>query len=57
MGFILASDLARRRADHLMSVKWAARACEVNPESEDALLQYAMVIGEAKDLIGFRVTN
>ncbi|MGB8166356.1 MAG: tetratricopeptide repeat protein [Chthoniobacteraceae bacterium] len=49
MGFILASDLARRRGDATTAIKWAARAHDVNPDSEDVLLQYTGAIGEARD--------
>jgi tetratricopeptide (TPR) repeat protein len=49
MAFILASDLARRRGDSAMALKWAARAHDVNSDSEDVLLQYTAAIGEARD--------
>ena len=49
MAFIIASDLARRRADSPTALKWAARAYEINPNAEEVLLQYATVIGDARD--------
>ena len=49
MAFLLASDLAQRRGDARACLKWAARAHDVNPESEDVLLQYTAAIGEARD--------
>lgn len=49
MAFILASDLARRRGDAQTGMKWAERAYEVNPDSEEVLLQYTGAIGETRD--------
>ncbi len=49
MAFILASDLARRRGDARTCLKWAERAYETNPDSEEVLLQYTGAIGEARD--------
>lgn len=49
MAFIMASDLARRRADSRMALKWAQRACDVNPDSEEAVLNFVGIIGDARD--------
>jgi tetratricopeptide (TPR) repeat protein len=49
MAFILASNIARQRADALHAVKWAERAAEIAPESEDVLLHYTAALGDARD--------
>jgi tetratricopeptide (TPR) repeat protein len=49
MAYILASNIARQRADSLHSVKWAERAYQLAPESEDVLLHYTAALGEARD--------
>jgi len=49
MAFILASNVARQRADSLHAVKWAERAYQLAPESEDVLLHYTAALGEARD--------
>jgi tetratricopeptide (TPR) repeat protein len=49
MAYILASNVARQRADSLHSVKWAERAYQLAPESEDVLLHYTAALGEARD--------
>jgi len=48
MAFILASNIARQRGDAPTAVKWAERAYEVAPESEDVLLHYTAALGEAR---------
>jgi tetratricopeptide (TPR) repeat protein len=49
MAYILASNIARQRADSIHSVKWAERAYQLAPESEDVLLHYTAALGEARD--------
>ncbi len=49
MGFVLASDLARRRGDGRTAQKWVERAYAINPDSEEVLLHYTGVLGEARD--------
>ena len=50
MAFILASNIARQRADTCTgAVKWAERAYQLAPESEDVLLHYTAALGEARD--------
>ena len=49
MAFIIASDLARRRGEARTCLKWAERAYETNPDSEEVLLQYTTAIGDARD--------
>ena len=48
MAFILASNIARKRGDKTFAVKWAERAHEIAPESEDVLLHYTAALGEAR---------
>ena len=48
MAFILASNIARKRGDSPTAVKWAERAHEIAPESEDVLLHYTAALGEAR---------
>ncbi len=48
MAFILASNIARQRADAKSAVQWAERAFALAPESEDVLLHYTAALGEAK---------
>ncbi len=48
MAFILASNIARQRGDAPTAVKWAERAHDVAPESEDVLLHYTAALGEAR---------
>jgi len=48
MAFILASNIARQRGDAPSAVKWAERAYEVAPDSEDVLLHYTAALGEAR---------
>ena len=48
MAFILASNIARKRADSPTAVKWAERAHEIAPDSEDVLLHYTAALGEAR---------
>lgn len=48
MAFILASNIARVRGDAPCAVKWAERAHELAPESEDVLLHYTAALGEAR---------
>ena len=49
MAYVLASNIARQRADSLHSVKWAERAYQLAPDSEDVLLHYTAALGEARD--------
>ena len=49
MAYILASNIARQRADTARVVKLAERAYELAPESEDVLLHYTAALGEARD--------
>ena len=48
MAFILASNIARQRGDTPGAVKWAERAHDVAPDSEDVLLHYTAALGEAR---------
>jgi len=48
MAYILASNIARKRGDTAAAVKWAERAQEIAPESEDVLLHYTAALGEAR---------
>ncbi len=48
MAFILASNIARKRGDKASTVKWAERAHEIAPDSEDVLLHYTAALGEAR---------
>jgi len=50
MGFILASDLARRRGEARTALRWIERAYEINPDAEDVLLQYTGILGESRDV-------
>lgn len=50
MAFLLASQLTRERGDFGRAVRWAERARQINPESEDVLLHYTTVLGEAREL-------
>jgi tetratricopeptide (TPR) repeat protein len=52
MAFIMASILARRRGDTRAGVRWAERAVDLAPAQEEPLLQYAMALGEARDIAG-----
>ena len=49
MAYILASNVARQRADPKPAVKWAERAYALAPENEDVLLHYTAALGEARD--------
>jgi hypothetical protein len=49
MAYVLASNIARQRADSIHSVKWAERAYQLAPDSEDVLLHYTAALGEARD--------
>jgi len=49
MAYVLASNIARQRADSVHSVKWAERAYQLAPDSEDVLLHYTAALGEARD--------
>lgn len=48
MALILASNIARQRGDSPTAVKWAERAYELAPDSEDVLLHYTAALGEAR---------
>ena len=48
MAFILASNIARKRGDKAFAVKWAERAHDIAPDSEDVLLHYTAALGEAR---------
>jgi tetratricopeptide (TPR) repeat protein len=52
MAYIMASILARTRGDTRAGVQWAERAVDVAPTQEEPLLQYAMALGEARDIAG-----
>ena len=49
MAYILASNVARKRADVKPAVKWAEKAYELAPENEDVLLHFTAALGEARD--------
>jgi tetratricopeptide (TPR) repeat protein len=49
MAYILASNVARQRADAKPAVKWAERAYALAPEIEEVLLHYTAALGEARD--------
>ncbi|MEQ1851903.1 MAG: tetratricopeptide repeat protein [Chthoniobacteraceae bacterium] len=49
MPLLLSSGLARQRGDIPAAVGYAARAYERNPKSEEVLLQYCAMLGDAKD--------
>ena len=49
MPLLLASSIARQRGDISAAVAHAARAFELNPQSEDVLLQYCAMLGDAQD--------
>jgi tetratricopeptide (TPR) repeat protein len=48
MAYILASNIARKRGDAPTAVKWAEAAHTLAPESEDVLLHYTAVLGDAR---------
>ncbi|MDB6173432.1 MAG: repeat-containing protein [Chthoniobacteraceae bacterium] len=50
MAFVLASALCRERGDFPRAVRWAERAVEIEPESEEALLHLTAIIGDARDI-------
>lgn len=50
MAFILASALCRERGDFPRAVKRAERAVEMAPESEEALLHFTAMLGDAKEM-------
>jgi hypothetical protein len=52
MAYIMASILARRRGDTRAGVRWMERAVDIAPAQEEPLLQYAMALGEARDIAG-----
>jgi tetratricopeptide (TPR) repeat protein len=49
MGFILASNLARKRAHTILALKWAESAYTLAPDVEDVVLHYSATLGEARD--------
>ena len=49
MPLLIASAMARERGDFPTSVGYAARAYERKPKSEEVLLQYAAILGDAGD--------
>jgi len=49
MAYVLASNVARQRADTKRAVKWAEQAYALAPETEEVLLHYTATLGEAKD--------
>lgn len=49
MAFVLASNVARQRADVKPAVKWAERAYALAPEVEDVVLHYTAALGGARD--------
>lgn len=50
MPFILASALCRERGDFQRAVRWAERALELSSDSEEALLHFTAMLGEAKEI-------
>ena len=50
MGFVLASALCRERGDFQRAMRWAERAVEIDPTSEEALLHFSATIGDARDV-------
>ena len=49
MPLLIASSMARDRGDVATAVSYVARAHERNPKAEEVLLQYAAMLGDAKD--------
>ncbi len=52
MPLLLASSVARQRGDIAAAVKHAAKAFELKPDSEEVLLQYSAMLGDAQDAVG-----
>ena len=50
MALLIASSVARDRGDIPTAVKHAARAHDLAPDSEEVLLHYCAILGEAKDI-------
>jgi tetratricopeptide (TPR) repeat protein len=50
MALILASALCRERADFGRAMQLAERACQMAPDSEEALLHFSATIGDARDV-------
>ncbi len=49
MPLLIASSMARDRGDIATAVSYVARAHERNPKAEEVMLQYAAMLGDAKD--------
>lgn len=49
MAYLLASSLCRERGDTTGALRWAEKAVEINPESEEVLLHYAATLGDARE--------
>jgi tetratricopeptide (TPR) repeat protein len=49
MAYILAGNLARKRGDVKSALRWAEKAFNVAPETEDVVLHYTAALGEARD--------
>ncbi len=49
MPLLIASSMARDRGDVATAVSYVAKAHERNPKAEEVLLQYAAMLGDAKD--------
>jgi hypothetical protein len=49
MAYILASNLARKRGHVSPALRWAERAYNLAPETEDVVLHYTAALGEARD--------
>jgi tetratricopeptide (TPR) repeat protein len=49
MAYILAGTLARKRADVKLALKWAEKAYELAPDTEEVVLHYTAALGEARD--------
>jgi tetratricopeptide (TPR) repeat protein len=52
MAYVMASIVARTRGDTRAGVQWAERAIQIAPAQEEPLLQYAVALGEARDVAG-----
>ena len=50
MAFLLASNLTKERGDTQRAMRWAERAMEIQPDSEEVLLHYTALLGDARDL-------
>lgn len=49
MAYLLASSLCRERGDSKGSLRWAEKALELNPDSEEVLLHYSATLGDNRE--------